>query len=48
MENKKDIQLENCSIDLRGEMTCSIPKSKFDTMVEMGVKPKKVVFEING
>ncbi len=41
------IELSKCSIDDRGDVTCSIPKSKLDVMTEKKIKPSKMVFEID-
>lgn len=47
MENKK-FELQRCSLDAEGNVTCKIPKSVFDSVQQLGVKPKRLLLEIEG
>lgn len=42
----EEIPLSKCAIESDGTVTCSLSKEKFDTLSSKGIKPKKVVFEI--
>jgi len=42
----EDIPLSKCSMELNGIVTCSISKVKFAILSDKGVKPTKVIFEI--
>ena len=44
---KDDIALSKCKIDNRGDVTCSLPKSKFEILSSKGIKPRKVIFEMD-
>ena len=42
-----DIPLSKCSIESSGIVTCSLSKSKFGILSDKGIKPQKVIFEID-
>lgn len=42
----ENIPLSKCSMELDDVVTCSLTKTKFDSISNKGIKPKKVVFEI--
>ena len=43
---EKPIELQKCSIEADGTVTCNINKEKFNDIQRMNIKPKRVIFEI--
>ncbi len=46
MNEKSEIPLSKCAIESDGTVTCSLSKAKFDVMSSKGIKPRKIIFEI--
>jgi len=46
LEGLKEMEL-NCRLEENGTLYCKIPGETFDKIREVGVKPKKLVFEID-
>jgi len=46
--SQEEIALERCSLEQDGTVTCKIGKAKFDGIQSLGIKPKRIVFEIEG
>ena len=42
-----DIKLTNCKMDNRGDVTCTLPKTKFIEISNKGINPRKVIFEMS-
>ena len=42
-----DVKLSNCKMDNRGHVTCSIQKETFTEISNKGIKPRKVIFEMD-
>ncbi len=43
----EDVKLNNCKMDNRGDVTCSLSKSKFVEISNKGIKPRKIIFEMD-
>jgi len=39
-------KFDKCTMERSGDITCTISKSEFETVSKSGVKPKRLVFEI--
>lgn len=42
------ISLTQCSLESDGTVICKIGKTKFENIQGRGIKPKRIVFEIEG
>ncbi len=45
-ESEKEIPLQKCILESDGTVTCKIDKAKFNNIQNRGIKPRRVVFEI--
>jgi len=43
---EKPIELQKCSIESDGTVSCKINKEKFNDIQRLNIKPKRVIFEI--
>ena len=43
---EKPIELQKCSIEADGTVTCTIKKEEFNDIQRKNIKPKRVIFEI--
>ncbi len=43
---EKPIELEKCSMEGDGTVTCPIAKEKFNDIQRLNIKPKRIIFEI--
>jgi len=48
VEIKKAIELHNCSMEPDGTVTCKIPGTTLDYVQKLGIRPKRLVLEIEG
>lgn len=48
MIDETNIELRRCQLDLDGNITCKVPKSVFDSVQKLGIKPKRLLLEIEG
>jgi len=48
MTDDTNIELRRCQLDPDGNITCKVPKSVFDSVQQLGVKPKRLLLEIEG
>jgi len=46
--NEKKAKLRDCNLDKNGIVTCKISKNTFSEVQKEGIKPDKVLFEIEG
>lgn len=43
---EKPIELEKCSMEGDGTVTCPITKERFNNIQRLNIKPKRIIFEI--
>ena len=43
---EQEIPLQKCVLESDGTVTCKIDKTKFNNIQNLGIKPRRVVFEI--
>jgi len=48
MIDETNIELRRCQLDPDGNITCKVPKSVFDLVQKLGIKPKRLLLEIEG
>ena len=46
--SEQEIALQKCSLEPDGTVTCKIRKTNFENIQGLGIKPKRIVFEIEG